>query len=564
MSVLLISFFFLGPKISSAASFSFVLDKANPIVGDVLIADLKIDSEDVSINAGQSTIKYPSNILKVESIDKTDSIFNFWLDEPNFDNVLGELSFIGGSTISGYSGKSLQIIRIKFKVIGNGEASLIFSDTAISAADGTGANVLSVSKGVTFTVSSKSEIEKVKTEQITREAELAKKLPAKPVLNVALYPNPENWYNLSSDFGVSWNLPKDVTDVAAVLNKIPITEPVKSEGLFDNKNFKALENGVWYLHVRFKNNIGWGVTNNYRIAIDSEPPLAFEVIVLGGLSSDNPVPTIVYESKDQFSGIGGYFIKIDNEAEIKTEKTEFTFPNLMPAKHKVTVTAKDKAGNATSSNIEIEVLPIASPQILFVSRELFIGEGGLAVNGSSVQDAIINVYLKTESGQTILETKTNSTDKGFWSLSIDQPLKKGNYYVEIKAQDSRGAWSLPVKSENINLSERPVITIGGIDLTYKWFVITLIVILLISFVLGYWTRLLSRISRQRRILIAERDVNAQLQNIKKDVSGLIEKHKNIEACTPKSIENEVNFVLKKIETNIQKNSDYILENIEEI
>ena len=113
---------------------------------------------------------------------------------------------------------------MKFKVIGNGEASLVFSDTAISSADGSGSNVLSTSKGISFSVLSKSEIGKIQQAQITREAEVASNLPAKPVLSVSLYSNPENWYNLVSDFSASWNLPKDITDVAtAMLAESPST-----------------------------------------------------------------------------------------------------------------------------------------------------------------------------------------------------------------------------------------------------------------------------------------------------------------------------------------------------
>ncbi len=555
---------FFRPAITEAASLGMFTDKANPVVGDTLTVDVKIDSEDVSINAAQATIKFPTDILKVDTLDKTDSTFNFWLTEPSFDNTLGNVSFVGGSTISGYSGKSLQVLRIKFKVIGNGDASLVFSDTAISAADGSGANVLSISKGVSFSVLSKSEVNKAAQAQITRAAEIAASLPTKPVLNVLLYPNSGSWYDTVSDFSANWNLPKDVTDIASSLDKIPNTDPTKSEGLFDNKTFKALSNGVWYLHVRFKNNIGWGVTNHYKILIDALPPLPFKVEITGDPVSDNPTPEIKFSSSDQFSGIDYYQILIDGKEEVKTQKTSYVFKPVAPGKHQVVVDARDKAGNITEGRLDLEILPIQSPEILFINRNIFIGEGGLSLNGSSFPSSTILYNLKLESGESIFKGEVSSNEKGFWSVSIDQSLKKGSYIVEITAKDNRGALSFPVKSDSISVTERPVLVLGKLNVTYQGLLVILILFFGISFFSGWVLRNLAEKQRHNRIIIAERDVNAILVNIEKDIASIIKEHKVNGEAPGKDVEINVNYTLKKIDGNIEKAKNYVLENIEEI
>ena len=565
LTIIVFSIAFFRPNIADAASLGLFIDKENPVVGDTLVVDLKIDSEDESINAAQATVKFPSNILKSQSIDKTDSIFNFWLDEPSSDNDLGEISFIGGSTISGYSGKSLQVLRMKFKVIGNGEASLVFSDTAISSADGSGSNVLSTSKGISFSVLSKSEIGKIQQAQITREAEVASNLPAKPVLSVSLYSNPENWYNLVSDFSASWNLPKDITDVATSLDKVPSTNPTKSEGLFDNKVFKSLSNGIWYLHIRFKNNIGWGVTNHYRIAIDSLPPLPFKVEITGNPISDNPIPEIKFTSSDQFAGIEYYQILVDGKEDNRIKETTYTFKPIAPGKHKIIVSARDKAGNVTEGRLDLEVLPIQSPEILFINRNVFIGEGGLFLNGSSLPSSTVLYNLKLKSGENILQGEVASNDKGFWSIDISQPLKKGSYIVEITAKDSRGALSFPVESNSISITERPVLVLGRLNVTYQGLSIILILFFAISFFLGWLFRHRADKQRNNRIVIAERDVNAMLVNIDKDIKSIIKDHK-IDGKEPldSNVEVNVNYILNKIGGNIERAKKYILENIEEI
>ena len=59
--------------------------------------------------------------------------------------------FIVGST-SGFSGKSLQILKIVFRTKEAGNADLTFTDAAITASDGSGTNVISTIRGVQITI----------------------------------------------------------------------------------------------------------------------------------------------------------------------------------------------------------------------------------------------------------------------------------------------------------------------------------------------------------------------------------------------------------------------------
>ena len=228
------------------------------------------------------------------------------------------------------------------------------------------------------------------------------------------------------------------------------------------------------------------------------------------------------------------------------------------------VIARDLAGNATSSLTQIEILPIESPEILSLTANPYVGEGGLSASGAALPEVLILAFVKKESGEKVFESQTKSSAAGTWSLTFDAPLKKGNYYVEIIAEDNRGASSLPVKSDLIALRDRPVLVLGKVALTYQTFVVGLIAAMVITFALGFWTRQLAKEGRRRRILIAQRDFNSQLANIRQDVEKIMSNHKTKEDCVPESIEASVNFLLKKIDDNIKKNTDYIVENIEEI
>jgi hypothetical protein len=355
LSSLIAMFCILGvPTTASAASYNLTADKETFVIGDTFNVDAKIDSADVGINAGQATITFPKDIVQVTSVDKSTSAFNFWLQGPSYSNDTGDVTFIGGSQ-SGISGKSLEVVRITFKVKGAGAAGIIFSDGAITASDGSGTNVLTAMNGLQLTSITTQNATLIKPPQIVRPAVAASSPPAKPVLMIPLYPDPSAWYGDVSRFIVQWDLPRDVTDVATMINQYPTFDPTVSEGLFNNKTFSPLTDGIWYLHVRFKNAAGWGSTTHYRIGIDTVPPLSFEVTSPDGLVTANVAPTIRFETKDQPSGISGYRILVNNVVATTTLATTYTLPPQSPGKQSIVVQAIDRAGNLTESRVILEI-----------------------------------------------------------------------------------------------------------------------------------------------------------------------------------------------------------------
>ena len=114
----------------SAADFNI-----SPVMGQFGLkqessVNIKIDTADDSINAAQAKIKFNPGVLEVKSISKDGSIFNFWLQEPEFSNTEGMIEFIGGTT-SGVSGASLQVLKINFIAKGIGLSEFSFTDGAV-------------------------------------------------------------------------------------------------------------------------------------------------------------------------------------------------------------------------------------------------------------------------------------------------------------------------------------------------------------------------------------------------------------------------------------------------
>lgn len=368
--------FFLFAWQASAATVSLVPQARTFGVSQEFSVDIKVDTEDAYINAAEATVRFPVDILDLMSIDKTDSAFGFWPDEPKISNEDGTLRFTGG-TAKGISGDSLQILKMKFKTKGTGFADLTLIDAAVTASDGKGTNVLSTLKGTTITIGTAvvTSASPLLTSQaattispsvtppievpkkVIREPVIAKKPSQKPELRVPLYPDEARWYNHSGETAVFWNVPEDVIEVASVIDKSPTTKPQTPEQeLFTGKSLGVLKEGVWYIHVRFRNNIGWGETAHYKIAIDTTAPLPFE-IKMDQVASDNPTSEVRYEAHDILSGISHALLFIDSKEFLKSTTTVSTLSPQPPGKHILLVRVFDLADNSVESDLAFEILP---------------------------------------------------------------------------------------------------------------------------------------------------------------------------------------------------------------
>lgn len=577
LSVVVVAFIF--PLRGDAASINLSLTDNTIDVGGQFAVDIHVDSEGASINAAKAVLKFVPDILEVVNIDKTESIFNFWLEEPAFSNSTGEISFIGGS-ISGYSGKALDVLRVIFRVKKSGTASLTLTEAAITAADGSGKNVLSTVKntqviGISLIPPEEGasstpppvtlpEVQTVPPpKQIVRAPTPARNLPIASNLDIPMYPDGDRWYNIISPFLAKWNLPDDITDVATAVNKSPSTNPVATEGLFDNKFFSALDNGIWYLHVRLKNALGWGKTAHRQISIDAIPPTTIEIEVADGSPTENPKPTITFKSNDQLSGLSHYYVKSDIGGTVETKANSYTFEKaLAPGKHLIIVGAADNAGNNVEDIIQLEILPIAAPSITFVSTNVFVAEGGLTASGTALPDTDLFLSLKTESGQGVYSEKLAVDGSGHWAAQVEELLKKGTYYIEIVNQDSREASSLPIKSDKIVVRERPLLTIFGYGITQFWFFTALIILLILVFIGGIFSDRLAKRQRERKILISMRDVGAVFGVIKKDVQIIVKNFADDKINKKESA--EIKVALKRLEDNLEKFPGYVEKNIKEI
>lgn len=555
-------------------------------VGESFHVDVRLDTGDQSVNAVQTKINFPSNILKLDDTDKAESVFSFWLQEPAISQESGTLQFISGTT-KGISGPTLEVLRLNFTALAAGEATLFFSESAVTANDGQGTDVLSETRGVVIksepvSVVSVPEVivpiehilpeqpDQVQPQPVVREPVLALARPKSPQIQVPLYPDPENWYNQLGEVIVFWDLPNDVDRIATALDRNPNTSPENIENILtDGKKFGALDEGVWYVHVQFHNNVGWGQETHYRIALDLTPPLSFGISIDPRVS-DNPTPSITFETQDAMSGISHSQIFIDGQTPLNFPSNEVELPPQSPGKHTIVVKVFDFAGNSVEDVQEFEILPLPTPTISFISGSASTEEQ-FFVSGKSIVSAFVDIRIYDQKQKEAERISVSSDDTGNWNVSVTQNLAAGRYTLTATARDERGATSLPTTPEFFRIRPATVISLGFIDL--GWFEISLIIILLVIAGLGLYGWYYLGLKRKRRAyaIIAARDVGKMHELLSKNLNGLENNIKNLEnfyspvsrAIDPTFREESLAFI-RKMKEVLEKTHKYVEKEVEEL
>ncbi len=568
--LLAIFLFIAVTREAHAATLYVVSDAKSAKIGSEFSVNIKVDTDEGSINATQAVLHFPSNIVSVVKVDKTNSIFNFWVEEPVASDENGTVSFTAGTT-KGVSGNALQVLTIRFKAAGAGIADIVLTDAAVTASDGKGTNILSAVQGVVVTVGGAAVPSLpspppggVPIEQpqiVARPPAPATGLPKKPTVKVPLYPDPAAWYSFSGDAIVLWDVPNDVTQVAVELTKSPNTDPQSIEKeLVTGKNFSVLDEGVWYAHVQFRNGIGWGAVSHTRIAIDRTVPLLLE-IVLDAVTSDNPSPRIIFNTQDSLSGIRDAALIVDGREVARATGTVAILPPQPPGKHRLLVRVFDYAGNSIEGEADFEVLSLPTPIIYFVARSVEQGEP-ILVSGKTLPDGMVLVRLTSAAGAEAATAETRSDGLGSWQISMAKTLPTGKYVVTAIVRDSRGASSYPSEPQSIKVRAKTILSLGVVDL--GWFEIFIILVLLVvaGASCGAWYYLHEQVRRQAYATIAGRDIDKIATIISEEVKAIgetLEKDQGITARTKA----ETGYRFKKIEDTIAKMRKYLGKEVEE-
>ena len=554
--IVLATFLILLVNKTYAASLSLLPSPSVISVGNIVSMKVYVGTDGSSINNADAVIQFPVDLLEVVSITKSSSIFSLWVEEPSFSNTTGKIIFNGGVPNPGYNGQSGYIATITFKAKKQGTASVIFTDGAVRQNDGLGTDILSSKNSGIIQIGA---IEKIEVPKIVTENGA---VPTKPVIFSDTHKDQDLWYD-NSTTNFSWKVPSGVTTVQTLFDKKPSSAPtVKYDSSVTQKTLNNISDGTSYFHLRFFNAAGASLIAHYKINIDTVAPLTFVPTV----RSEGNQNIIKLVAEDVTSGIDYYTIKIDDSTPVKVTKdklvnNEYLLPILGEGSHNLFVTAYDKAGNYTESNITLTSSSITSPILSLSSNEITSGDSVVVFGKTDYPGKQVELTLE-QNGKEVRKYTQKTADDGSFSINTDKIKTSG--VVDIWAQI---VFSENVKSQSsqkvylkVNETEAIKITLSIFYPLIGLIVILLLLLVFITLLYLGWHKFLGlkkRIKHEsqqtiedvhRAMLLLKDELNDQLETLEKvkEDRFLNKKEETIFSEIEKNIENIDNFIENKL------------------
>ncbi len=541
-SLFLISGFWFHVSATQAATLYFSPSSGSYAAGATLTLGVYVSSGDKSMNAVSSVISFPPDKIEVLSIDKSDSIISLWVQKPSFSNSLGTINLEGIVLNPGFQGDAGRIIRAHFKVKNVGSSAINFSSASVLANDGQGTNILSEIKAADFNIISSSI-----APDSTPPPALTQPLPGAPEIFSSTHPDQNKWY-ADKNLKLEWSLLKDISGIRMILDKKPDSIPeISSPEFLKSFDYRNLENGIWYFHLRFKNQSGWGKTSHFKIQIDSDPPESLSIKLMDGKETTSRAPSFCFEAKDALSGINYFQAKIGEKNFVKIDGASYSAPLLEPGKHLLVVRAFDKAGNYLESSEEFIIKPIEPPFFTEFTNKISTQET-LVIRGKATPDSRINIYIQ-RNGESAEIQSIKSNNNGNFIFAFENKLGEGIYSIWAYVIDEKGFKSDPSAKINIQVYRSGFFKFGKAAALIN----ILIALTALAFVLAIyaWARLM----KWKKIMEEEaKKTEAQLHNVfdalKENVENEIAKIDGKDNLSAK--EKQASGELKK-ELNISEN-----------
>ncbi|MFC1687063.1 carboxypeptidase regulatory-like domain-containing protein [Patescibacteria group bacterium] len=339
---------FLGlaiPQAVDAASLYLVPSSGSRTVGDSFSVTVSVNTDGVAINASDGTISFPTDILEVTGVSKAGT-FSLWTSEPSYSNASGSVSYSGGLPTPGYTGAGGGIITITFRGKAEGTATVSISSGSVLANDGLGTNVLSSRGSGTYTILPPGE-------DPDPDPEPDLDLPSAPTITSPTHPEQSLWYsNAGPSF--EWTSEDGVTGYSFSFDSEGGTTPdTTQDGTDTSTSYSDNADGIWYFHVRARNEDGWGPAGHFKVQIDTTPPLPFNIFALIGSGEEDQPPLISFETTDEMSGVHHYDLTIGDGETVGVnvgETTPYALPDLADGSYDIVVMAYDFAGNSTRAS----------------------------------------------------------------------------------------------------------------------------------------------------------------------------------------------------------------------
>lgn len=507
---LFIVFLSLAPEAYSA-SLSFSPSSGQYEVGKNFSVSFLANTDGKVMNASSGIITFSPNILEVVSVSKTGSIFSLWVQEPTFSNTSGTINFEGVVLNPGFSGNGGKLLTVTFKPKTSGTAQIKFNSGSILANDGLGTNIASTLGSANYTINTLL----VPVEEKQKEdAVLA------PKITSTTHPDQNTWYNLvSADF--EWKLPSDALETKILIGRNENNTPTVSYiPPIASKTIEDLGEGTYYLAVQIRTPKGWSSVGRYKINIDTIAPQNFVVTQEIG-ESDQPL--LSFETDDLDSGFSHYEMKIGDGEIVRIDErvvSKYPLPLIYDGEQYVVVTAFDKAGNSTTSNISV-TFPKASitKPIITSAPETVEQDTILSIEGAAVPGLELTLSVARK-GEVVFTENGIVDENGKFNFMIPAQFSLGYHTIVVSA--TSGDTTLQSNPVAVKVVPSPLLQFAITFVSYLGIAI-LVVVGLASFIkiILYFTSDIKRTAlflgntKEGKIESKPKKISSPLKNSKK-------------------------------------------------
>lgn len=440
-------------------------------VGQTFTVDVYITNNTQAINAVSGTLTFPTDTVSVRSISKDGTIIKLWAEEPTFSNTNGSAKFEGVILNPGFSGSRGKVISLSFSAKKAGNASVIFSSGQVLANDGQATNVVGSLGNGSYTVAPASQEEQPKTTVTSPVVSQA------PELSSPTHPNQNAWY-ARRDVSFEWQLPRGVTAVRTLYDTSASSRPTKVyDPAIQERSFTTDGDDVYYMHVQFRDQEGWGDIAHYRFQIDTKAPQSLKALFPDGSVTSNPKPSVSIIASDALSGIEAYDLVIDGNATTTYSPQEnnlYALPEQPAGKHTVTIYARDKAGNTTKLALDYTIIAITVPTVTDYTKHAELGDVVKVAGTTYPQSEVEVIYFNTKSEELYKDTTVSDVDGNF-SLLWAKKLPLGVYEMKVRVMDSKGASSAYSIPHIVTIERQSYVQIGMFVMNWLSLILILII-----------------------------------------------------------------------------------------
>jgi hypothetical protein len=526
-------------------------------VGKTFTVDVMVTNNIESINAVSALISYPADALSVSSLSKSGSFINLWAEEPSFSNEKGSVSVEGVALNPGYSKASGKVITVTFKAKQAGNVSIAVKSGAVLANDGNATDVLKTTGSAFVYINEEDE----KTEEVIKVSETVT-----PVIASPTHPETDKWYS-RRDASFEWKVPSGVTAVRTVYSEKEKDSPSKVyDPPVNNRAFTVDEDGIFYMHVQFKNKSGWGSVASYKFQVDSQAPEVLKASFPDGAVTTNQTPAVLVQAEDTKSGIAKLSMSIDNGQAVEfplDQSNLYRLPKQAAGNHTVVINAIDNAGNTSTVSLDFTVQAIAPPVVTEYSKKVSF-DNRLKIVGATYPKANVEVVL-TDENNKIYTKETTANDSGVFSITWEERLDSGVYEMKVRALDMRGSVS-EFSDTRVVVVERMVLVRFGI-FVMNWLSVLLILVIAVLMVLATLWYSFVQFNRFRRKV--KRNLKEAESTLRVNVSALrrdIEEFHDIlvKAERKRELTKEEQAILKKFKKRLEITEKEIEKKLEQM